>query len=99
MENGKSWVSTGVKATGAAGQNGADGKDGVDGKDGADGKDGVDGKDGIGGKDGVDGKDGYSPVKGTDYFTDDEKEEMLHAVIAALPVYEGEVIKENNNES
>ncbi len=50
--------------------------------DGKDGKDGVDGKD---------GKDGYTPVKGTDYFTDADKAEMVSAVISALPVYDGEV--------
>jgi hypothetical protein len=49
---------------------------------------GVNGKDGINGKD---GKDGYTPVKGTDYFTEADKTEMVTAVIAALPVYNGEV--------
>lgn len=39
---------------------------------GADGKDGQNGKDGINGKDGVDGKDGYTPVKGVDYFTEED---------------------------
>ena len=39
-----------------------------------DGKDGQDGKDG---KDGVDGKDGYTPVKGEDYFTEEEKAEIV----------------------
>lgn len=36
------------------------------------------------------GADGKTPVKGTDYFTDDDKSEMVNAVIAALPVYGGE---------
>lgn len=31
------------------------------------------------------------PVKGTDYLTDAEKDEMVSAVIDALPVYNGEV--------
>lgn len=47
------------------------------------------------GKDGVDGNpgaDGYTPVKGTDYWTDSDKTEMVNAVIAALPVYNGEVV-------
>lgn len=39
-----------------------------------------------------DGKDGETPVKGTDYFTADDKTEMVNAVIAALPVYNGEVV-------
>ena len=41
---------------------------------------------------GADGKDGYTPVKGTDYFTAEDKAEMVNAVIAALPVYTGEVV-------
>ena len=52
--NGVTWTSLGVKATGE------NGKDGNDGKDGNPGKDGVDGKDGANGKDGNDGKDGKS---------------------------------------
>lgn len=75
-----------------------DGKDGVDGQDGYtpvkgvdyfDGKDGQDGKNGIDGKDGA---DGYTPIKGEDYFTEADKTEMVSAVIAALPKYNGEVV-------
>lgn len=58
-DDGYSWTSLGVKATGTDGQ---DGKDGVDGKDGAPGKDGVDGQDGADGKDGTNGKDGTTPM-------------------------------------
>lgn len=39
---------------------------------------------------GKDGEDGYTPVKGTDYCTDADKEELVAAVLAALPTYEGE---------
>ena len=39
--NGESWTSLGVKATGANGSDGADGVDGTDGKDGKDGTDGI----------------------------------------------------------
>ena len=56
------------------------------------GKDGRDGKDGKDGKNGIDGKDGKTPVKGTDYYTEADKVEMVAAVIAALPVYNGEVV-------
>lgn len=42
---------------------------GETGSEGAAGKDGVDGKDGV---NGVDGKDGYTPVKGVDYFTEED---------------------------
>ena len=43
------------------------------------------------GVDGKDGVDGYTPVKGKDYFTETDKAEMVSAVIAALPVYDGSV--------
>ena len=43
----------------------------------------------------VKGKDGYTPIKGQDYYTDAEKAELMNkiteSVIAALPVYKGEV--------
>jgi hypothetical protein len=38
------------------------------------------------------GEAGYTPQKGTDYFTPADKAEMVNAVIAALPVYNGEVV-------
>ena len=66
-DEGATWVSMEVKATGEDGKDGTDGKDGVDGKDGIDGKDGVNGKDGINGtngKDGADGKDGKDGANG-----------------------------------
>lgn len=50
-DNGLTWTSMGVKATGENGKDGADGKDGVDGEN---------GKDGVDGKDGIDGEDGFS---------------------------------------
>lgn len=31
------------------------------------------------------GKDGYTPVKGTDYYTEADKAEMAAAVVAVLP--------------
>lgn len=52
---------------------------------------GVDYFDGEPGKDGQDGDDGYTPVKGTDYFTEADKQELISAVLASLPVYNGEV--------
>lgn len=44
------------------------------------------------GKPGDPGKDGKTPVKGTDYFTEADKTEMVQAVIAQLPIYDGEVV-------
>ncbi len=43
------------------------------------------GSDGINGTDGRDGADGYTPIKGTDYFTDADKSELVTAVLDALP--------------
>lgn len=34
--------------------------------------DGADGQDGLNGQDGANGQDGYTPIKGTDYFTEEE---------------------------
>lgn len=71
-----------------------DGKDGKDGKDGYTPQKGVDYFDGKDGKDGNPGADGKTPVKGEDYFTEDDKQEITNAVIAALPKYNGEVVAE-----
>lgn len=71
------------------GSKGNTGKDGYTPVKGVDYFDGANGKDGSNGKDGVDGK---TPVKGTDYFTEADKAEMVSAVIATLPVYNGEVV-------
>jgi len=39
------------------------------------------------------GADGYTPAKGVDYYTEAEKQEMVDAVLASLPMYNGEVVK------
>ena len=39
--------------------------------------------------DGEPGAPGYTPVKGTDYFTEADKTELVNAVLAALPAAEG----------
>ena len=44
------------------------------------------------GQNGIDGKDGYTPVKGTDYWTQADKAEIVAQVLSALPVYNGEVV-------
>lgn len=46
------------------------------------GKPGADGKDGA---DGAPGADGKTPVKGEDYFTDADKQEMVEAVLEEMP--------------
>ena len=45
----------------------------------------------IRGATGSTGADGKTPVKGTDYFTEADKTEMVSSVIAALPKYTGGV--------
>lgn len=52
-------------------------------------RNGANGKDGIDGTDGKDGADGKTPIKGTDYYTNADKTEMVNAVLAALPRWEG----------
>lgn len=37
------------------------------------------------GADGADGKDGHTPVKGEDYFTEEDKQELVNLILAALP--------------
>lgn len=69
-----------------------DGADGKDGKDGQNGKDGYTPVKGVDYFDGKDGSDGKTPIKGTDYFTDADKAEMVNAVKAALPIYDGEAV-------
>lgn len=49
---------------------------------GAKGADGANGKDGAQGEKGADGK---TPVRGTDYWTASDKQEIVNSVIAALP--------------
>lgn len=47
---------------------------------------GADGRDGT---NGVDGKDGYTPVKGADYWTEEDKTEIVKDVLKAMPSAEG----------
>lgn len=44
------------------------------------------------GSKGATGLPGATPVKGTDYYTEADKAEMVSAVLAALPVYDGSVV-------
>lgn len=49
------------------------------------GEQGIQGIQGIAGKDGTNGKDGYTPIKGTDYYTEADKQEMVQLVLNSLP--------------
>lgn len=93
--------------TGASGRDGLDGSDGADGKSAYDiavdngfvgtesewleSLKGADGANGADGKDGANGADGYTPVKGTDYWTESDKTDIVNSVIEALPTAESEV--------
>ena len=74
---------------GADGQPGKDGKDGADGAPGATGPKGDKGDKGDTGAAGKDGANGKTPVRGTDYWTDADKTDMLNDVLAALPTWNG----------
>jgi len=80
--DGTTYADTGKPSRGEAG---ADGAPGPAGPAGTNGKDGAPGKDGEQGPAGADGADGYTPVKGVDYYTEADKQEMVEAVLAALP--------------
>ena len=86
---------------------GEPGKDGAAGKDGADGVSATHSWNGtvltvtsasgtssanLKGEKGDTGANGYTPVKGTDYWTEADRTQMVADVIAALPVYSGEVV-------
>lgn len=46
--------------------------------------------DGVNGVDGKNGIDGFTPVKGEDYWTEEDKTEMVNDVMEAIPLYEGD---------
>lgn len=56
---------------------------------GKDGEKGETGEQGEKGQDGTNGIDGKTPVKGTDYYTEADKQEMVNLVLNALPSAEG----------
>lgn len=58
---------------------------GPQGPQGPRGEDGAAGPQGPAGADGNDGADGYTPVKGTDYFTDEDKEDLVEEMRASQP--------------
>ena len=69
---------------GQQGQKGDKGEPGPAGPAGADGQPGEKGEPGQPGKDGKDGADGYSPVRGTDYWTEADKAEIKSYVDTAI---------------
>lgn len=61
------------------------GERGERGERGDKGDQGIQGPQGLPGKDGVNGADGYTPIKGTDYYTNSEKEELITEVLSRIP--------------
>ena len=61
------------------------GDKGDKGDTGGTGPQGIQGIQGPKGDTGADGAPGHTPVKGVDYFTEADKQELVTAVIAALP--------------
>ena len=76
---------TGKPSRGATGANGSDGAQGEKGDTGPAGPQGPAGATGQQGPKGDTGADGKTPVKGTDYWTAADKQEIVNSVIAALP--------------
>ena len=73
---------------GPQGPQGPQGETGPKGPQGPQGDTGPQGPQGEQGPKGETGPAGYTPVKGTDYFTDADKAELVDAVMAALPAAE-----------
>jgi hypothetical protein len=69
------------------------GTQGIQGPRGPQGVQGPQGAQGLQGIPGVQGPAGYTPVRGTDYWTDADVADMVTSVIAALPKYNGEVVE------
>lgn len=70
---------------GEAGPQGEPGAKGETGPQGIPGEKGEAGPQGLPGEPGSNGVDGYSPVKGTDYWTEEDKAELVQQVLEALP--------------
>lgn len=71
--------------TGATGPQGPKGDPGEKGDPGATGPAGPQGPAGTPGKDGANGAPGKVPIRGTDYWTAADKQEIVNDVLAALP--------------
>ena len=73
--------------TGPQGIQGEKGETGPAGPQGPQGQTGEPGATGPQGQPGINGSDGYTPVKGTDYFTEADKAELTERVKNSLPEY------------
>ena len=71
---------------GPQGETGPAGPQGLQGETGPQGTAGPAGADGAQGPAGANGADGYTPVKGTDYFTEADKQEIASAAAEIVPI-------------
>lgn len=42
---------------------------------------------------GMKGEPGYTPIKGTDYWTQKDRDDVVRDAIASLPVYDGDILR------
>lgn len=82
-----SWVNGNLKGSLSIGQGerGPQGVQGPKGETGPQGPIGEQGLQGLPGRDGKNGADGYTPIKGTDYYTKEDKEELITEVLKRIP--------------
>lgn len=91
------WVNNGqlqgpqgpVGPAGPQGETGPAGPQGVEGPQGEQGPQGETGPEGPQGPQGETGPAGYTPVRGTDYWTEADQAQIVSDVLAALPTWEG----------
>lgn len=83
------WLSSLVGPQGEQGIQGPAGPQGEQGPQGPQGEKGEQGPQGIQGIQGIQGEKGDSPVKGVDYWTATDKQEIINDVLLALPAAEG----------
>lgn len=76
-----------VGPAGPAGEQGPAGIEGPVGPEGPQGPKGDTGEQGIQGPKGDQGPAGYTPVRGTDYWTEADQQAIIEAVLAQVPTY------------
>ena len=79
------WLSSLQGPQGPQGEQGEQGIQGPKGEQGIQGLKGEQGIQGPKGEQGETGQDGYTPIKGTDYWTEDDKEEMKNDILNYFP--------------
>lgn len=78
-----------IGPTGPEGPVGPQGATGPQGETGPQGLQGPQGETGPQGPQGPAGADGHTPVRGTDYWTEEDQQAIVDGVLAALPTWEG----------